>query len=219
MLNGNRDGKDRIERDEPHKLKQALKEIFEDSYRTGRPNSIIIFRENCRCYTRLKNFIQVNYYYDTNKYKLNRNDITLRVRQKEDSLRIQLKCLLKREGGLFVKNEFSENIDELPVKINKEKIQWPELLICEDDITLKGNLITERTVYKFNEAMEIDLNKNFYLGIIDYELELEFEFNSDFEADASNFVNDVIKNECSINFALGKSSRFYQKLKQMNKIK
>lgn len=30
---------DRIERDEPRKLKQAIKEILEDSYRIGRPNS------------------------------------------------------------------------------------------------------------------------------------------------------------------------------------
>ena len=30
---------DRIEKDEPRKLNQAIKEILEDSYRFGRPNS------------------------------------------------------------------------------------------------------------------------------------------------------------------------------------
>lgn len=37
-----------------------------------------------------KSFIQVNYFYDTNKYELNEDHMTLRVRQKENELQIQL---------------------------------------------------------------------------------------------------------------------------------
>lgn len=162
----------------------------------------------------LKSFIQVNYFYDSNNYELDKHDITFRIRQKENNLQMQLKCPVKRDGILTVKQELSEDIKDLPTKICTEASKWSELLPYKGDIFLLGVLITERTKCNLNEAIEIDLDRNYYLGLVDYELEVEF--GDGFKDEALSFVKDVVKDKEIKNVVGGKRDRFFYRLKQMS---
>ncbi|CAM5468412.1 hypothetical protein [Bacillus safensis FO-36b] [Bacillus safensis subsp. safensis] len=58
----------------------------------------------------------------------------------------------------------------LPITIT----QQPELL---------GLLVTERTTFYIEKGIKIDLDQSSYLGITDYELEIEYDSEKAYEAD------------------------------------
>jgi len=161
---------------------------------------------------KMNTIIQVNYYLDTNTFELDEKDITLRIRQKKDSLRLDLKSPVLRDGALRVKNEFTRSISELPLTIKFENDEWNDFISCKSDMYLKGMLITERTIFIFNEGIEIDLDLNYYLGVMDYELEVEFQ--EEFQADAVELINSLARHGELKPSEFGKRSRFFKKLKE-----
>ena len=105
--------------------------------------------------------IQINYYYDDAANSLAQNDITLRVRQIGNLLTKQTKQRLHQENSLVVSNEKNDNINMLPLTI-------------DDQYHMLGQMITERhRIYLVNYPGYIDFDRNFYLGICDYEIEIE----------------------------------------------
>ena len=58
--------------------------------------------------------LQINYYYDTEGNTLNKNDITVRVRQGHDGLIWQIKRHAAKCGALFSSDEYCGNLDSLP---------------------------------------------------------------------------------------------------------
>jgi len=106
--------------------------------------------------------VQINYYYDTDDYILLSNDETLRVRQIEDKLELQYKYNKKIESGVRISNESCDEINYLPEKI------------AIDGLIVKriGFLLTERRSKRFDGYI-IFLDKNYYLGKVDYEIEME----------------------------------------------
>ena len=179
-------------------------------------------------YKDFKTYIQVNYYYDTAHYDLIKAGHTLRIRQKEDGLTLEYKSGKRIIDGVRVCDEYSEDMSELPMRI-----PFPEIkeIPCE----YIGNLITERTDFKIKEDFTraknqreesldfsevstkvkgnfiISLDKNFYLGETDYEIEIEFEGESE-SLGLENLLTELgIRNR---EVFLGKYSRFIHKLNQ-----
>ncbi|MCQ2464534.1 MAG: CYTH domain-containing protein [Oscillospiraceae bacterium] len=117
-----------------------------------------------------KEKVQINYYYDTDDNYLLNNHTTLRIRQTETSLRLELK-----EAQPLTSNDFSTctetamDIDGLKSDITLEngKFAWIPF-------SLQGDLVTRRTSIKPSESLSIDFDVNYYLGKCDYEIEMEF---------------------------------------------
>lgn len=119
-----------------------------------------------------KQQVQLNYYYDSEGYYLYHNDITLRVRQIEDALKMEIKLSLENKGAYKVKQELSRVLVELPVIIDlKQEFNDLDLDI---HASLIHSLVTDRTSIVVSENIRVDLDKSCYLGVIDYELEIEF---------------------------------------------
>ena len=148
-----------------------------------------------------KSILQVNYYYDTSDLFLYKNNITYRIRQKDNNLQKQIK--IKEFGNKYQKAvEHSENIKSIKknymfsMNFNNQKKDLSTELI--------GNLITKRESFFIND-IRIDFDKNLYLGKCDYEIEIEFQndieneilslfdnFNTNNEGKYKRFINTYL---------------------------
>lgn len=161
---------------------------------------------------RLKRFIQINYYYDTPDWDLNRFGITLRVRHKEDSLSVELKRKIESDRHLNISRELSGKIDKLPLVLKADQLPWRDIPGGYDEFALQGSLVTERISCTIKNGLRIDLDKNFYLGIVDYEIEIEYE--SDLEKEASDLAALFTKGNY-IRPRGGKRKRLFAALSQL----
>lgn len=147
-------------------------------------------------------YVQVNHYY-TNTKSGDNNDITVRVREKKEKLYLQIKLPIKKENSLHIKKEIEEELDYLPEFISGKKLE--ELTkILKDNIYKIGELVTFRKIYHYNDEVLICLDKNQYLGVVDYEVEIEYTGEYPQEVIELFESNDIYtKNEI-----YGKYSRF-----------
>ena len=141
--------------------------------------------------------IQVNYYFDDNNYSLCDKGDTLRVRQKSGRLSLERKFNKRYStNGVRICDESNEDIHNLPMKI----------VIGDNKFYYIGNLMTVRKNYKIDDNT-ISLDASYYLGKIDYEVEIE----SDKEVTIPEFVSKIIKFN---RYQGGKYNRFVRKLKE-----
>jgi len=119
-----------------------------------------------------KQQLQINYYYDTPDFVLYRNDITLRVRQKGSSLSLEMKYSIADKTTYKIKKELSRPLETLPTTIDTAAY-FPEAPVSVQAALIQP-LVTERTSIQVSAGVAVDLDKNSYLGMIDYELEIEF---------------------------------------------
>lgn len=157
--------------------------------------------------------LQVNYYYDTPNLLLNKNNITLRVRQIESDLSLEMKTEISENGLLKIHEELTHAIYNLPMNLDLKKFNWTKYIPHDEEILFKGCLITERRTSKPCEGIKLDIDKNLYLGKIDYELEVEFEEGLDEKALdlLKYYIGDIKKKSC-----ISKKSRFFEELKRLN---
>ena len=158
---------------------------------------------------RVRDRIQVNYYYDTPDRDLHKSGVTLRIRQSGGVLQGQIK---RHSKGLTNKSEESYfAVDQLPSVI----------LFEGEKAKLLGSLVTRRTEFavesgengKSGEKLIADIDANYYLGREDYELEIEYPEGSE---------GTARKLACSLGAAFmsgksGKYSRFLKALKDSKK--
>lgn len=111
--------------------------------------------------------LQVNYYYDTDDNTLNSEKITIRIRQQHSDMKLQIKKHGEFDNGLSTSDEYSEKIDTLP-----SFMRIPDI---SDNVFLKGALVTERQAFSFGKNSNICFDENMYLGICDYEVEIEVD--------------------------------------------
>lgn len=150
-----------------------------------------------------KSILQVNYYYDTEDFSLARQNASLRVRQKEKGLVLEYKHKNAIVGSVRKSEEKKSEIAILPKKIVLS--QYFSAINNKEENIYVGNLITERINFNIDGAI-ISLDKNYYLGNCDYELEIE--------AHTIEQINNE-KNNLQINFTanrVGKYKRFYNAL-------
>lgn len=153
-------------------------------------------------YTFLKHKLQVNYYYDTEDNALNRFKTTVRIRQNHNKLKLQIKKHRTENGTIATSDEYSSNVNELSFTMRISDMQ--------DIVTLKGSLITEREIYTFGENSIICFDRNMYLGICDYEIEIEIS-----EADKQEALSVIEFLGLLQMPIMSKSERFFRRLEAM----
>ena len=106
---------------------------------------------------------QTNYYYDTDDYKYNEQNITLRIRETNGEY----------EATIKKRYEESENYrTEETVNCRNEN---DTKLFYDYGVKLQGEMVTERCVSEPKPGVKIMLDHNRYLGGHDYELEIEYD--------------------------------------------
>ncbi|MEW9700442.1 CYTH domain-containing protein [Paenibacillus sp. SI8] len=154
--------------------------------------------------------MQINYYYDTDDYQLHQQGITLRVRQKGAKLSLEMKTPFEVRDGYKVKKEETKRMDQLKsvIWLAQEFDSAP----IQVEVRLIQPLITERTHFQISEHIQVDLDKNSYLGLVDYELEIEFD--EGHEQEALHLFQILCPNRIAQPSG-GKNSRFFQQYFQM----
>lgn len=153
-------------------------------------------------YTFLEHKLQVNYYYDTADNALNRSKTTVRIRQNHNKLKLQMKKHRTENGTMAISDEYTGSVDELPPALRIPDVQ--------ETVTLKGVLITDREIYTFGENSTICFDKNMYLGICDYEIEIEIS-----EADKQEALSVIEFLGLMQMPIMSKSERFFRRLEAM----
>jgi uncharacterized protein YjbK len=156
--------------------------------------------------------LQLNYYYDSSNLDLFRRNITFRIRQKSGCLKEEVKSLINKSGHLNVKKEFERTIDRLPLAVDLSVHSYPELVSVGEVVFLLGMLVTERYTNTKFPGLTICLDRSQYLGLVDYELEVEFD---------EGYHDDCMRILSKIGIAhvkkgsLGKNARFMHALKDL----
>lgn len=141
----------------------------------------------------IKRGVQINYYYDTQDFVFQSEGTTIRIRQKESGMQLQVKK--KNYYGLH------KNLETV-----SEIIAIPSTMTIDNKIVEhKGHLVTDRTRYIFADGVKVYLDINFYCGIVDYEMEIELPTDRE---DIENIINPVWRLQPAQN---GKATRFYIK--------
>ncbi len=160
--------------------------------------------------------IQINYYFASSACS---GEYTLRIRKKEDKTELTLKILQSHTSDTLISDEYNSDIDSLTAACyigegisaatltNIFGVHIPE----EMQFEYIGSLTTERSKINAGE-FSIELDKNDYLGITDYEAECECDTLEKAESARNYLVN---------NFKVAKASpkikRFMDRLDFLNK--
>jgi len=104
----------------------------------------------------------INYYYDSDKYEMDKLDITCSIRESNGSFTSSLKAHQdkKSECSIYYAVKASRNNDTA--------------LFQSIDVKYQGHLITYRTMFLSCNGLKVYFDKNFYLNTIDYELEISY---------------------------------------------
>ena len=147
--------------------------------------------------------LQINYYYDTEDNMLNKNDVTVRIRQERGKLKWQVKKHSEKSGALFSSDEYSGSIEELPRFLRVDGVK--------EELLLKGSLVTERRVINFGAGGNLCFDISMYLGVIDYEIEVEYP---DQDKPMGDAIADIIDSNSEATAT--KSDRFIKLWEEIN---
>lgn len=157
---------------------------------------------------------QTNYYFDTDDFYMNSKGITCRLRAKKEKYKVTIKN--HRAGGSNCSVE--EDIYE-GKEYNTKAFEALGL-------QRQGTLVTQRIVMYRDVFCEVVLDQNSYLGITDYELEVEYAETSEKRAleylqriadclVAANLVDSANNFMLRIGKEKTKSERFFEKKRSM----
>lgn len=105
---------------------------------------------------------QINYYYDTDDLTMNQKGITCRIREKNGKFTATIK-------------EHRFDAKDCSVEIsNPAKNALDNRLFAGNGVNLQGHLVTERVYLVQENDFNIVIDKNTYLGVVDYEIEMEY---------------------------------------------
>ncbi|MDO5559716.1 MAG: CYTH domain-containing protein [Oscillospiraceae bacterium] len=150
---------------------------------------------------RISEKIQINYYYDTDDQYLMSNHTTLRIRQIENKLTLQMKESMPAFKDFSSSRETCRDIKCLMPEITLKEGRYAWI-----PFALQGSLTTKRISISPEKGLSIDFDMNCYLGICDFEIEMEFK--TDCEKFTADLVDDMklmtFKNQSG-----GKAYRFF----------
>lgn len=147
--------------------------------------------------------VQINYYYDTNRFYYSRRGTTVRIRQKGGRLTGTVKHHMQSTDGLSQETPFP--VSTLPGRIHFSGRTLP----------LQGQLATERSETLLSSGIVLCLDRNQYLGREDYELELEYPGEhaaavGEWAAALSKLIGSAHGEEKAADFnRISKSERFF----------
>ncbi len=160
--------------------------------------------EQLLCEFRIDEVItQTNHYYSDDEGALKARQITVRVREIDGRYKLQVKMPISEEGALHIKKEYEEKLETLPALFSGDKISHITGE-CIADCKKNGFLTTERHICRWDDNTELCIDKSSYLGVTDYEIELEYQQEID-----DRLLEKL--GQSSINFdadCIGKYSRF-----------
>ena len=112
---------------------------------------------------------QTNHYYRCGNTKL---FSSIRVREIDGEFFLQVKMPVSEEGALSVKKEYEKKLESLPPVLTDKELK--DLTGADFGCAVPmGALFTERRS-AFMDGCEICLDRSEYLGVTDYEAELEY---------------------------------------------
>lgn len=151
---------------------------------------------------------QVNYYFDTDDFAMNRQDTTCRIRLKDGQYQATMK---RHAAGTDQSTEA-----EMEIYAGLDHNAFTDM-----GLKLWGALTTHRCVLLKNPHLEVVLDRNEYLGYTDYELEIEYL--PEYEKEARAVLKEVEKalqrkrspiyNIGIFSAGLNKSKRFFKRMK------
>lgn len=122
------------------------------------------FLKDCR-YAEGKTAVQVNHYYDTDDFKLSRQGITCRIREKDGICIATTKAHQGKASDCSVENS------------RRVKDRYDDIVFRNRALYYQGSLETVRyTCWPPRAGISVMLDKNSYLNVVDYELEIEYEW-------------------------------------------
>ena len=142
---------------------------------------------------------QTNYYYDTRDEAMRKNNVTVRVREKNRRLTGTIKQHLET-GHCSLEKHF--HVDTIPQVI----------ILDSMPVFLKGSLKTDRKVAQVGEGITLTLDQNHNLDTVDYEL--EHEYTLPFYKQAQGvlmLINSLLQNQ-EKREVVSKSERFFRRL-------
>ena len=153
---------------------------------------------------------QTNHYYISPNNILKKYGITFRVRTINGINKLQIKKHISHEDSLQISEETERDIENVPNSFSKEYVK--EMTGIEAPVARIGSLTTLRNSFMFTDGVEICLDKSEYLGITDYEIEVEY---------TSPIPDELLDNlaRLGVDFnkkPVGKFSRFIKKLSEIN---
>lgn len=157
-------------------------------------------------------FRQTNHYFFDKNGCILKNEITVRVREKEDSCKLQVKIPESIRSNIHIKNEFSMPLENVP-QVIEGKVLKDLCGIDVGDITRLGELRTERRTKRISESVKLFLDKNDYLNTTDYEVEIEYQND---KSEIADLVRELELSQSSVTY--GKKSRFVRKLVSEKKV-
>ena len=154
---------------------------------------------------------QINYYFDTDDFSMNRQNTTCRIRLKNGRYKATMK---KHSSGDDKSTE-----TEMTIHNGLESNAFTDM-----GLKLQGELITRRCVVFKDAACEAVLDKNEYLGQTDYELEVEYTAKHEKDALAilKIFQDMLVRRKCFLAYKESlektadipsKSSRFFERMR------
>ena len=128
--------------------------------------------------------IQVNYYYDADSHALNKSNTTVRIRQQHNKMKLQVKHHRAVKDSMALSDEHGRDVDKLPLAMR---------------------------IYSFGENSTVCFDVNMYLGVCDYEIEVEFGENDNKEA-----LSVIAYLGLEYRPVMNKSARFFERLEAIN---
>lgn len=153
-----------------------------------------------------KKIVQINSYYTDKNGYFHKNGITMRIRTSGNSNKLQIKKHINKTSALHTCEESEFDIHSIPEKIEDTEVK--KYTGISETAYLLGSLTTTRYSFMYTDKVEICLDESKYLGVCDYEIEIEFIGNVPEELIRQLADNGVTFGKKSI----GKYSRFVNRL-------
>lgn len=161
--------------------------------------------------------IHENYYYDTDDLQYNAIGITYRIRKKNGEYEAT-----KKIHGVERNKNCSREITAIAQN------EFDISSFRNFDLRLKGQMITIRKTFTVAEGIIAMLDKNVFLDICDYELEIEYLKDASITVDL--FIRELLNDFCArydseskyyyrVNNSRSKSERFFERYKELEKNK
>lgn len=154
---------------------------------------------------------QINYYFDTDDFAMNRQNTTCRIRLKDG----KYKATVKKH----ISDADRSTETEMEIYSGLDRNAFTDM-----GLKLQGELVTERCVAMKEADCTVMLDKNEYLGHTDYELEIEYPpgHEKDAQAILHIFRNMLARRKCflickesmeELPGVPSKSNRFFERMR------
>ncbi|MFR1517682.1 MAG: CYTH domain-containing protein [Clostridia bacterium] len=124
--------------------------------------------------------VQNNHYYDTDDSELCRQGITCRIREKDGRCTATIKEHQTKWQDCNVEN--SRSVSN----------RYDDALFRDMGIYCQGSLETLRSTYLPCIGVSLMLDRNNYLGVEDFEMEIEYDRDHEAEADAERLLTGIV---------------------------